>query len=633
MILRLMESGAQVRAELFAADKTQLAAGTLADVETAALKLPAMVSALDSLAGNDLVTLGEHLGSLLLPPDVWSKLRDAPLPALLRIDIPAPLVNVPWELALPAGRPTGPFLNTDFLIYRGAEGENRSTAKAVWPLRVLIIVGAAEDDSNIQAAPERDGLRQQLFDYGHSFDVELLERPTHKQLVTTIEDLQPHIIHFIGHSDTEEGVSFLDIRGKNPWHWSTEDFEPDFKKWTPNFLFLNACRTAASDPRQASVGVARAMMGAGVPGVLSMQADIAGEHAKIFSSTFYQGLACGKNLAAAVAEGRDQLRKEVPEKTIRRWALPVLTLVAPPEEIIPVRRSSSSPQLAEIAAVFPETRLFALRHLERREFVANLQPVVFVTGESEIGKSHLVRWCLEGFALHGHGVHYVNRKAGGRLELVDLLRMVLREARPAGLPEDCFHRFHFELRNLLTLGVKGEWNGAAEPFCELPADPSKFKSDDTIRNVIDSFLDCVKTCVGRQQPGTKFFLVVDQLEESVEPRHLQKDGLVLSTLTRAIRDKNIPGFHLVLVLRQASAPDLKEAADKKLVTLLSLEGLPKAVCQDFLNEAIRYRTHLVPKHIVEFFAGRVKDDPFRPSALTSTLIFLQDSLGALERMK
>ena len=494
-------------------------------------------------------------------------------------------------------------------------------------------MGATDDDSEIQAAPERDCLRQQLFDYGHSFDVEVLERPLHTLLSDKIKKFKPHIVHFIGHSGTEGRISFLDIRGSNPWHWTTGDFEPDFKKWTPNFLFLNACRTAATDLQRASVGVARAILGAGVPGVLSMQADITGGHAKIFSSTFYRSLACGKNLAAAVADGRDQLRIDVPDDATRRWALPVLTLVAPPEEIIPVRRNSPSPQFAEIAAVFPETRLFALRHEERREFVANLQPVVFVTGDSEIGKSHLVRWCLEGFALRGHGMHYVNRKAGGRLELVDLLRMILREGRPAGLPAECFHRFHFELRNLLTLGVKGEWNGETEHFCELPADPSNFKSDETIRNVIDSFLDCVKTCVERQQPGTKFFLVVDQLEESLEPRHLQKDGLVLSTLTKAIRDKNIPGFHLVLVLRQASAPDIKEAKEKNLVSLVSLEGMPNESTLDFLIEAIRYRTDLVPMHILKYLAELVTDVPFRPSKLNPTLLVLQSQLAALQRMK
>ncbi|MEO8127592.1 MAG: hypothetical protein ABI822_10910 [Bryobacteraceae bacterium] len=612
MILRLVENGQQVGAELLDADQKPLASGAFSDVETTSLTLTNMAGALD--AESDLIQLGRHLGSLLVPREIWDRLRSMSDSSLLQIEVPENLWNIPWELSLPFKSTTGLFQKASLLPYRGADAARLSLA-ADWPLRVLILVGAMDDDESIKAAPERDGLRRQLFDYGHSFDIEVLERPSHATLIDTIHEFHPHIIHFIGHSGTANQTSFLDFRGANPWRWSTGSFEPDFERkkdgkterWIPNFVLLNACRTASADPYEASIGVARAF------------------------------LAAGDNLAAAVANGRDRLRIEVTEEETQRWALPVLTLAAPPEDVLPVRRylREDAEELKKIAEVFPETRLFALRHEERRKLLANLQPVVFVTGDLAVGKTHLIGWCLEGFALRGHCVHYVKRRDGGFREIIDLLRMIIRKSDCllSGLPENCFHRFHFELRNLLTLGIKGEWNGEPEPFCDLPAEPRNFKSDDTIKSAIDSFLDCVAACIKSKACGTKFYLVVDQLEASVEPRHLQRDGLILNTLTRAIRDKNIPGFHLVLILRQTSAPDIRDAADRKLVSLLPLEALTKASCLDFFIEAIRYRTDLISREKLELLAELVTDDPTWPSKLVPTIELLKGKLTQLQRMK
>jgi len=46
----------------------------------------------------------------------------------------------------------------------------------------------------------------------------------------------------------------------------------------------------------------------------------------------------------------------------------------------------------------------------------------------------------------------------------------------------------------------------------------------------------------------------------------------------------------VLVLGQTNVPAIKEAAEKKLVTHVSLGGLPKKKGAEFLTEALRYRT-------------------------------------------
>jgi len=182
-------------------------------------------------------------------------LRVAPQPTLLRLEIPKTFANLPWEMAVPPETSTGLFQNTDFLIYRWAKAVSRNVPKqASWPIRVLIVVGTAPDD-DLQAIPERDSLLQNFLDYGHSFDVEVMERPSHDALVKEISTgLQPHIVHFIGHSATAGNNSYLDIRGDDGWRWYTSAFGPDLKTWTAQFRLSEClphrkCRASTSKYR------------------------------------------------------------------------------------------------------------------------------------------------------------------------------------------------------------------------------------------------------------------------------------------------------------------------------------------------------------------------------------------------
>ena len=88
-------------------------------------------------------------------------------------------------------------------------------------------------------------------------------------------------------------------------------------------VFLNACKTAATSARAASIrspGVATSLIQAGVPAVVAMQFPISDKAAVTFSETFYQSIAKGDPVDVAMAEGRKKLWH------LEEWATPVLFL-------------------------------------------------------------------------------------------------------------------------------------------------------------------------------------------------------------------------------------------------------------------------------------------------------------------
>jgi CHAT domain-containing protein len=88
-------------------------------------------------------------------------------------------------------------------------------------------------------------------------------------------------------------------------------------------VFLNACKTGrlprlhGRDPFSAT---ATALVKAGIPAVLAMQASISDDAAINFSSTFYERIAAGDPVDAAVVEGRLNILQD----QYFDWANPVL---------------------------------------------------------------------------------------------------------------------------------------------------------------------------------------------------------------------------------------------------------------------------------------------------------------------
>jgi tetratricopeptide (TPR) repeat protein len=144
-----------------------------------------------------------------------------------------------------------------------------------------------------------------------------------------------HILHFMGHGtfDTERAEGWVLFEGEDGRDQPFEgrqlaDLLHDFASL--RLVVLNACCTADAVGRHGPnpfAGVASALVMGGVPAVVAMNGPIPDRAAVAFSRTFYQRLAAGDSVEAAVAEGRLAIQRAEPAG--RAWATPVLFLRGP----------------------------------------------------------------------------------------------------------------------------------------------------------------------------------------------------------------------------------------------------------------------------------------------------------------
>jgi hypothetical protein len=153
-----------------------------------------------------------------------------------------------------------------------------------------------------------------------------------------------NIFHFIGHGDfeqREDGLMHGALRFNSAW----EDLEEEEdEEWIEDsrlqalfgnhkqvkVVVLNACRGAVVDERRSGhgfIGVAPALLRAGVPAVVAMQYAIRDDVALQFAETFYNRLSEGKwagQVDTAVTLGRNACYLNYPKD--RGFATPVLYL-------------------------------------------------------------------------------------------------------------------------------------------------------------------------------------------------------------------------------------------------------------------------------------------------------------------
>ena len=512
--------------------------------------------------------LETHLGALLFRPEIepsYKKLREG---RRLEIEVAEELADLPWELAmLPDG--SFPFADPARPAARYYAGTTRSewNDPHAWPLRILVVVGAKPDDPKVNAAEETRHIRKRLVAYGHSIDLELQPQPTKDDLLTMLRDYRPHVIHFIGHCEEIGGLNGLRFqRAAGPWDWFPQGIQLLFQSlpgYLPRLVFLNACRTHA---QRANLGIARSFLQIGVPAVVSMQANIQGDVAAKFASVFYESLATGLSVDGAVAKARTEIDDGGASV---HWAIPVLTLSHSPDDIVPKRPAPEhKDDKIWSCPAFKDIRLFANRRSERRRVLWSVHPptpgtppspIVVIHGAENVGKSHLVKWCLEGCALRGHRVHYLPlTRQKVPCDPVTFLHLIQTEALTnelRALREEYFYRFNFEKKNLLATGVPGSWKGKPAPVCTDPFDPQKLKSNTVLPQLFESFHRAIRDRAALLKSEQKLLIVLDFDEDTpLDPAMLGPNQpvreLFLERMAQPAKgNDHVPGVHLILVLR------------------------------------------------------------------------------------
>lgn len=294
-----------------------------------------------------------------------------------------------------------------------------------WPditVRILLVSGQEDLDAENKASTELRLIRKIFHKSPMSVLVEECEAPaTIGQLEERINEVAPHVLHFIGHGDlddSQEPAEFkLQFRGAAPWQWSIEQIRQFLQNnWRPRLIVLNACHSAQL--HETATPVADAQLDLGVSAVVGSQATVQIGDARRFSELFYTALAAGVPIDGAMAKARYGLSRERDSGNRRRhWALPVLTVRGAVDQVVRFTRATASMTACEIAReVYARPGRFVNRTADRRSLLAAFHPiqpgaqpfrgVILQSEGSDVGKDWLMKRSVRDFLDNGFLVRH-----------------------------------------------------------------------------------------------------------------------------------------------------------------------------------------------------------------------------------
>ncbi|MEZ4735651.1 MAG: CHAT domain-containing protein [Caldilineaceae bacterium] len=437
-----------------------------------------------------LAEIGAQLYALLAPAPIDAYMQTLTDNARIVLEIEPPdLQPLPWELL--CRNQVFLFPNADIPFCRGVGQPLAPLPEHDWPLRLLVIVGSKEAAKEAAATPQNDEVQaeaelESMYDalVGCEADVDflVLKRQSKAEIVRQLREFKPHILHFIGHGgvkpDDTAFLEFYNEQSKTKDFWEPTIIRNDLVglEKTLRLAFLNACRSDAAG-KDGLWSVTNAFVEAGVPAVLGMRTEIAGDDAGRFAGAFYHMLANGAPIDTAVAEARRQVHEPLTDGLKRReWASPCLQVQAAPSTIIQIGTGVDENHrklVRRVREFIPLRQLVDRRH-ERWQAWQRLrqqrpQNLLVITGESGVGKTKFVHMLMERCALCKHEIRYVNMKERG-IDYLTLLRAIRDgEGRPGAtvltkpLPaaDVAFAQFNRQVNQALTV-VGFNNNGAPE---------------------------------------------------------------------------------------------------------------------------------------------------------------------------
>jgi formylglycine-generating enzyme required for sulfatase activity len=202
------------------------------------------------------------------------------------------------------------------------------------PLRVLGLIASPNDLPKLDVAREKGRIETALKDLLVDRLVELhwLAGQTWRDLQRAMRGGPWHVFHFIGHGkfdrNADEGVVALADDYGDTYHLRASQLALLLADHpTLRFALLNACEGAQGGGRDIFSSTASILIGRGLPAALAMQYEITDRAAIEFARSFYEALADGLPVDAAVGEARKSIRVAVANTV--EWGTPVLYMRSP----------------------------------------------------------------------------------------------------------------------------------------------------------------------------------------------------------------------------------------------------------------------------------------------------------------
>ncbi len=274
--------------------------------------------------------------------------QDKGLRVKLRILSPE-MATIPWEFLYDPGRAEYICLSRNTPVVRYLElPQPPQPLPVTLPLRILGMIATPTNLPLLDVQREQQRMEKALEALQQRGLVQLtwLAGQTWRDVQQAMREGPWHIFHFIGHGSfdplADEGlVAFTDEQGQADLFRATQLARLLSDHRSLRLVVLNACESAKSGRHDVFSSAAANLVRHGIPAVLAMQYTITDAAAIVFSRAFYEALAAGMPIDAAVSEARKAVSFEV-ENTLE-WGIPVLFMRSPDGVLFTV---SQGPTLA-----------------------------------------------------------------------------------------------------------------------------------------------------------------------------------------------------------------------------------------------------------------------------------------------
>jgi len=207
------------------------------------------------------------------------------------------------------------------------------------PVKILVAMASPNGYAKLKVKEEAAWIESALKDLKDSgrVEVKIIEHATPLELFKKVHmEFKPHIFHFIGHGDFDrDGLGALVLEdGKTEPQAQLFNSKELLQLLAPSevkLVFLSACLTAAFEGNDALMGIAPTLTVGNdtdghMPAVVGMQYPVPDQTAITFSQMFYQFLADGEPLDAAVTKARMGVFFSGTDKVY--WGIPVLFMTS-----------------------------------------------------------------------------------------------------------------------------------------------------------------------------------------------------------------------------------------------------------------------------------------------------------------
>jgi hypothetical protein len=262
----------------------------------------------------------------------------------LKLRIAAPeLAALPWEFLYDPRAAEYLCLSRDTPLVRYLELPQPPRPLTVRPpLHILGVVINPRDQETLDVMREKQRLEETVEPLRTKNLVTLtwLEGPTWQHLQRALRRGPWHVFHFIGHGGFDQHadqgfIALADEFGDTQRLTATQLGRLLADHRTLRLVLLNSCEGARGSQGDIFSSTAAILMQRGLPAVLAMQREITDRAAIEFTRTFYEALADGFSVDAAVAEARKAISLALPHSV--EWGTPVLHMRAPDGVLFDVR--------------------------------------------------------------------------------------------------------------------------------------------------------------------------------------------------------------------------------------------------------------------------------------------------------